>query len=123
VNDDYESTGFHLIEWLKSLFLRLEGPSFGALRSPDWPRARKAFITAHPECAVCYREGTLLKPNNVHHIRPFHLHPELELDPTNFITLCRDHHFLFGHFMNWASYNVEVIGDSRIWHDKITSRP
>jgi hypothetical protein len=51
----------------------------------------------------------------VHHIRPFHLYPQLELEPGNLITLCerdgRDCHFTFGHFHNWANLNLNVVAD------------
>lgn len=51
----------------------------------------------------------------VHHIRPFHLHPELELDDQNLITLCErnghDCHFTAGHFHNWRNWNPNVVAD------------
>jgi hypothetical protein len=52
----------------------------------------------------------------VHHIRPFHLHPELELEQDNLITLCEkrahDCHFQVGHFMNWSWFNPDVRVDA-----------
>jgi 5-methylcytosine-specific restriction endonuclease McrA len=58
----------------------------------------------------------------VHHIKPFHLHPHLELEPTNLITLCevkgRDHHLLLGHLDEWASYNERVREDVKRHHGK-----
>lgn len=49
-------------------------------------------------------------------MQPFHLHPELELDQSNLITLCEkpghDCHFTFGHFHNWALFNPDVIADT-----------
>ena len=50
----------------------------------------------------------------VHHIRPFHLFPALELDPTNFITLCEGReecHFNVGHLRNCATYNPHLLND------------
>lgn len=120
--DDYE-TQWSFVEWLRGLVLFLEGPSFGAARSAKWSAVRNAFIQAHPTCAVCGKKGTLLKPLNAHHIHPFHLHPEDELNPANLITLCRDHHLLYGHLMNWASFNVEVTPDSGVMLGKIEHRP
>lgn len=48
-------------------------------RSPEWPHVREEFLKACPACAACGGTEDL----NVHHIQPFHLHPELELDPAN----------------------------------------
>ncbi|GCE29115.1 hypothetical protein KDA_45990 [Dictyobacter alpinus] len=53
----------------------------------------------------------------MHHIKPFHLYPELELDPGNLITLCeikgRTHHLLIGHLDDWQSYNLRVRADTK----------
>lgn len=103
--------------------LGLEGASFGALRSPKWSAVQKAFIAGHPMCSVCGSKGKLLNPLNVHHRNPFHIKPELELDPTNLITLCRQHHFTFGHLMSWKSWNTSVEKDSTDFLQKITTRP
>jgi hypothetical protein len=58
----------------------------------------------------------------VHHIKPFHLHPQLELDPNNLITLCeakgRDHHLLLGHLDEWESYNVNIRSDVKHYYGK-----
>jgi predicted TIM-barrel fold metal-dependent hydrolase len=65
----------------------------------------------------------------VHHIKPFHLHPALELDPTNLATLCEavkdgvNCHLLFGHLGNFKSFNTEVLGDAGNWALKIKNRP
>lgn len=93
--------------------------TFGANRSPKWPAVEQAFISAHPVCAVCGTDTDL----NVHHIKPFHINPKLELLASNLITLCREHHFLFGHFNNWASFNRDVVVDSTAWRLKIKERP
>lgn len=92
--------------------------TLGAARSPKWESVRKEFMKLHAICAVC----STTKDCEVHHKKPFHLDPALELDPTNFITLCRDHHYLFGHLLNWSAYNPEVDADARIYHDKIKNR-
>lgn len=104
-------------------FLGLEGPAFGGTRSPEWPHVRAAFIKNHPLCAVCGSTGSVLNPLNAHHVLVFHLNPGKELDPTNLITLCRIHHFWWGHLGNWASFNAEVREDASTWHAKIVARP
>lgn len=72
-----------------------------------------------PTCAACGHTGLGVQ---VHHIKPFHLHPNLELDPDNLITLCevkgREHHLLLGHLDNWESYNVNVRADVKRFHKK-----
>lgn len=99
-------------------------PTFGGVgRSGSWPRIQKEFLKNNPHCAVCGCKSKLLSPLNVHHCRPYHLHPELELDPTNLITLCRAHHLLVGHLMSWSSYNTDVRDDARMLAEKIRIRP
>ena len=92
---------------------------WGSNRSRHWPEIQKIFLADNPECVVCGARHFL----NVHHVKPFHLFPELELVPANLITLCRGHHFIFGHLMNWKSWNASVAEDSRLWKNKILSRP
>lgn len=80
-------------------------------RSSDWPKVRKEHLLKQPECQACGGADEL----QVHHICPFHLHPELELAPGNLITLCEkrghDCHFVFGHFHNWRLFNPVVRQD------------
>lgn len=109
-----------MIEWLYSLF---EDRTFGAQRSPQWSEVRKSFLALHPTCAVCGTKGGLLKANEIHHKQPFHLQPQLELEPANLITLCRPHHYLMGHLMSWSSFNTEVESDSANFLQKIINRP
>lgn len=86
-------------------------------RSPEWPAVAHAHLQREPGCAVCGHQGQGLQ---VHHIKPFHLYPELELDPNNLITLCelkgRTHHLLIGHLDDWESYNPQVRTDARRYH-------
>lgn len=85
-------------------------------RSPLWPEARRAHLAKQPSCQACGVTDHL----QVHHIRPFHLHPELELDQSNLITLCErkghDCHFVFGHFHNWSLWNPTVTADVAAYH-------
>ena len=99
--------------------------SLGTARSGHWPTVRKHHLEAHPVCEVCGGSVTL----DVHHIRPFHIHPDLELDPSNLVTLCESNkggincHLLFGHLSNFRSFNVNVIEDAAQWSQKIKNRP
>lgn len=93
----------------------------GAGRSGSWPTIRKEWLKEHPACAVC--NG--IKKCEVHHKKPFDTNPELELDPTNFITLCRANscHLIFGHLGNYKSFNYMVTNDTIYFNSKITNRP
>lgn len=110
------------MDYIKSLFGI--SPTFGGVaRSGKWPEVQKSFLKANPLCAVCACENKLLSPLNVHHCQPYHLYPELELDPNNLITLCRPHHLLVGHLMKWASFNKDVRTDAQMLANKIKTRP
>lgn len=74
-------------------------------RSPRWEKVRKFHLKEFPACAACARVD---KKNEVHHVIPFHVDPEKELDLTNLLTLCERHHLVFGHFDNYRTYNPKV---------------
>lgn len=97
----------------------------GVARSSQWPTVRKHFLEQHPTCAAC--GGT--EKAEVHHRRPFHLHPELELSPDNLVTLCESGHngvnchLHYGHSGSYKSFNPDVVADAAHCLDKITHRP
>lgn len=77
-------------------------------RSSKWDEVRDSFLSSHPACAAC---GSI-KKLQVHHIMPFHLRPELELDPNNLIVLCMDInecHLEIGHGGSFRCYNPKVV--------------
>lgn len=85
-------------------------------RSSKWPEVRKEWLAVHSQCSVCGGTTNL----NVHHKAPFHLFPKLELEPTNFITLCEKSernincHFVVGHLgLSWKDFNPNVVQDSQ----------
>jgi hypothetical protein len=91
-----------------------------AYRSPKWSTIRKKFISRNPICAACGSSKNL----EVHHIKPVHLFPEKELDINNLITLCGDKcHILFGHCMDFKSWNPNVIEDCHRIRERIKNRP
>jgi len=112
-----------IIERIKNIF----GASrtFGAARSPEWRVVRKQHITKFPFCALCGSTKIL----EVHHKKPFHLHPELELDPSNLITLCESGkngivcHRAFGHLGDYKSVNNDIDSDVKVWNEKLKLRP
>jgi hypothetical protein len=81
-------------------------------RSPEWPKVREEWLKDHPTCAACGARAKL----QVHHLRPFHLFPALELDPSNFLTLCEqegsDHHLEIGHNGDFQKYNENAVEDA-----------
>jgi hypothetical protein len=77
-------------------------------RSPLWPKVRAEHLKREPACAACGTTSEL----NVHHVLPFKQYPERELDDSNLITLCREHHFVLGHSGNWSTWNPNVRADA-----------
>ncbi len=80
-------------EWLKSF-----------TRDGSWRLTRTQFIDRFSVCECC---GSI-KELNVHHTFPVRWFPEFELNPYNLITLCRKHHFYYGHLGNWKKWNPEI---------------
>lgn len=82
-----------------------------ALRSPHWNAVRKQHLIKEPMCRACNGKEKL----QVHHIKPFHLFPESELDPNNLVTLCEhpktECHLILGHRGNFKKYNAEALDD------------
>jgi 5-methylcytosine-specific restriction protein A len=97
-------------------------PQFGP-RHPQWKKTRDEYLLIHPTCAACGNRDFL----NIHHVMPYHLNPELELAWANLITLCerpaRNCHLVFGHLLNWSSYNKQVASDAAIYLNKVRKRP
>ena len=93
-------------------------------RSPKWAAVRKDFLKQNPVCALCGGTATL----EVHHKKPFHLHPELELEPSNLITLCESKkngvtcHLFFGHLGDYQSFNKNVDKDVKTWNKKLSEQ-
>lgn len=88
-------------------------------RSSHWPKVEKDFLSKNPTCAICGSHDRL----NVHHKKPFHLHPELELDETNLITLCmsnKECHLLIGHGDDFKAYNPNIESDVKKLHKDIS---
>lgn len=92
-------------------------------RSPHWGKVRDAYLLEHPLCVACGGKDHL----NAHHRKPFHLFPELELDPTNLLTLCEhgpgdtNCHLLLGHGGNWSLWNPQVQNDVE-WFAEMLAR-
>ncbi len=82
-------------------------------RSSKWPKIRKEHLKKFPYCACCGETKNL----EVHHMVPFNVNPDLELDPSNLITLCENSsfgitcHLLIGHMGNYKKANENIMED------------
>jgi hypothetical protein len=84
-------------------------------RSKHWRKLRKKHLQKNPYCYLCGNKKHL----EVHHINPFHLRPDLELEPTNLITLCDKKskvyigscHRVIGHKGSWRRKNDNLYAD------------
>jgi len=87
----------------------LQPPIYDLARSSQWSDLRNSFLEKYPYCVACGTNNDL----NVHHIKPYHLFPELELEESNLITLCqyrpRNCHFALGHLFDWRAWDPQVI--------------
>lgn len=91
-------------------------------RSSKWPAVRAAYIKAHPNCAACGSSENVV----AHHVFPFHLYRDLELIPSNLMTLCENGgncHLMIGHLKNFKSYNLQARQDAEALLQKIKARP
>lgn len=91
-------------------------------RSSKWRGVRDTFLKKNPACAACGGSKML----NVHHKKPFHLFPALELVESNLITLCElpSHscHFAIGHNFDWTAWNPHVEEDAKLMALRVRSR-
>jgi 5-methylcytosine-specific restriction endonuclease McrA len=96
-------------------------------RSNGWAKVRAARIDLIGHCECCGKSPSMLKRFRlqVHHIKPFHVWPELELDPENLIVLCSNPscHLDKGHLGDFRSWNESVRRDCAAWLQKYKWRP
>ena len=99
---------------LRTLRYHARDLDHGKVRSAGWRAVERGWLSSHNTCAACGGTENL----NVHHKLPFHLHPELELDPANLITLCmvkgRHCHIRIGHGDLFRNYNPDVVPDCEL---------
>lgn len=73
---------------------------------------RAAHLSVFPTCEACGGRRLV----DVHHTQPYDLKPELELEPSNLITLCmaaeRHCHLLIGHGDDFLAFNPNVVADA-----------
>lgn len=105
-----------MFKFLKQFFHKTDETA----RSPKWRNVRSEHLKLDPICRACGSDEDL----EVHHIEPVQICPEKELDPNNLITLCGKHcHFVFGHLMDYKSWNTNVVEDAATYYSKLKQRP
>jgi 5-methylcytosine-specific restriction protein A len=111
------------VSWFHKIKDRIQGKApKGAKRSSAWRRVRREHLREFPHCFVC-GSGDLVE---VHHIIPFHIAPDMELDPTNLISLCEggrfkalNCHLLIGHLADYREVNPSCKLDAMTWREKL----
>lgn len=88
-------------------------------RHLDWPKVKRVYLRNHRECAACPRRTNL----DVHHKVPIWVNKNLELDESNLMTLCKEHHLFVGHLMSWKSWNPGADVHAALWKKRIEQRP
>jgi len=93
-------------------------------RSPHWPTIRAHWLKFNGQCAACGATSKL----QVHHVKPFHIDPKLELDYNNFITLCEEKggyecHLHIGHRGNFKNEVPTVREDAAAMRSKLGLKP
>lgn len=90
------------------------------VRSPRWDNVREYHLEIYPTCAACGCNDN----TQVHHIKPFHLYPELELDRNNLITLCENKetkcHLKIGHLGSWKKINPDVVQNASEFKENLS---
>lgn len=98
----------HIVNVVSSMFREHDK---NTNRSPQWPGVERKFRKTQSTCAACGCTTRI----QVHHVKPFHMHPELELDPSNLISLCmgpNECHLKIGHGDNFKDANPNVREDA-----------
>lgn len=91
-------------------------------RSSMWRKVRAEHLKIYNACMACGGRVSL----EVHHLMPYQIAPELELDHDNLITLCEGRsrcHWIVGHLLNWRSYNPNAKADALAFFNKVKDRP
>lgn len=121
--DSEQIVNRELEEAVQSSDFEVDDQNLNSGRSGRWRSVRAAHVRLEPKCIVCDSDENL----NVHHIIPFNDNPDLELDPDNLCTLCREHHFSVGHDPDfrgpetpgWSKSNKNVVADSLSWRREL----
>jgi len=58
-----------------------------------WAKVRRLFLYEHPLCADCLENGVIKSAQEVHHIKKARAFPELRLEWSNLLALCKPCHY------------------------------
>jgi len=83
-------------------------------RSSKWRGVRAEHLKTNGRCEAC--EST--KKLEVHHIIPFDVDPDRELNPSNLITLCNYCHLVLGHLRDYKIANDFVRDDVKSFSER-----
>lgn len=115
-----------VIDVWKNLKDRIQGKAVkGEKRSGKWRKIRATHLEKNPLCAICGLKNKV----EVHHVIPFNVAPDLELNPENLITLCENKkwgitcHLLVGHLGNYKDFNSSVQADATYWKIRLRKHP
>lgn len=93
-----------MFERIKRLYLNLTAPD-GASLNFSWQKCRRLFLERVGRRCVCCDSK---KHIEVHHKLPRHIRPDLTVNMTNLIALCKRCHFAIGHLNSYFTYNEAV---------------
>ncbi len=90
---------------------KIEAKPDDSKRSSKWPAVRKKHLEEHPTCAACGNDK--IHELQVHHVKMFNKHPDLELCPENLITVCEASgakicHLYLAHLGSWKRCNPNI---------------
>lgn len=104
-----------MIQWLSSLFSKDDpGLMTGKPRSPQWRHFRERFLTVNCLCEGCGTGANL----EAHHLIPYSQEPDLELEWSNLLAMCRECHFQIGHLRDWGLVNPHAREDAKVYRER-----
>ena len=91
-------------ETLQRHYLNLTAPD-GQSMNFGWQRCKKEFYKKVPKvCVMCNNKKSV----ELHHKLPRHIRPDLAVDMTNLIALCKSCHLRSGHGGSYFKYNETI---------------
>jgi 5-methylcytosine-specific restriction endonuclease McrA len=108
----------YLFDNLEGVTLAEQWKAYKEARSPEWPAFRRLILKKNPACEACGTKHDL----EIHHVKDFCHHPELELVESNCMTLCmtpwEEDHLMIGHTVfgksDWSLTNPHARMDAEI---------
>lgn len=58
----------------------------------DWRKLRTYILSQNPLCVCCKENGRFVPAQDIHHIKKIRTHPELRLEPSNLMPVCKKCH-------------------------------